>query len=36
LGDDDLGLLRPWLHGVSPEIEAGIDGCLIANHPFWI
>jgi hypothetical protein len=30
--DDDSWLRGPWLHGLSPEDEASIDGCLINDH----
>jgi hypothetical protein len=29
MGDDDPRLRGHWLHGVSSEVEAGIDGSLI-------
>jgi hypothetical protein len=27
-----LGFRWPWVHGVSPQIEASTDGCLIWDH----
>jgi hypothetical protein len=33
-GNDDLGFRRRWLHGVSTQVEAGIDRRLI--HDLWV
>jgi hypothetical protein len=32
MGDDDPWLRRRWLHGVSSEVAANIDGRLICDH----
>jgi hypothetical protein len=32
MGDDDPRLRRHWLHGLSPEVKARIDGRLICDH----
>jgi len=32
LGDDDPRLRWRWLHGISPEIKAGVEGRLVRDH----
>jgi hypothetical protein len=32
LGHADHRLRRRWLHGLSPQLQAGVDGCLIHDH----
>jgi hypothetical protein len=34
MGDDVSRLRRRWLHGVSSEIEASTDRCLIRDHSY--